>query len=610
MAFRSVAGCQTLHSKRVVREPESRSRRTVEHGENPVAGKRENRTRVVLGLLGWLVLAGPWAGRGLLGRGEGQETRVAGPAEEGGAVSRKEPFFEGLGPYNRSVTTSSEECQRYFNQGLNFLFAFNHDAAQRSFQQAAEIDPNCAMAWWGVAFSQGPHINRPLVDAEQARIAWEALGKARAESAQASPLERAWIEALAKRCAPVPPENREPLDRAYADAMRALWKANPKDPEIGLFFAESLMNLHPWDLYSLDGQPREGTDEIVSVIEAMLALDPNHPLANHLYIHAVEASAHPERAAAAADRLRNLQPGLSHNVHMPSHIDVRLGRWKSSEESNRRAIQADRRFLAVRSKPGFYGFYIAHNYHMLAYSAMMQGKGKVAVDAIDEMAAVVPREWAIANAAITDGYMVMPLEVRMRFGRWDEILQAPEPDAAFPLARALRHYARAVAYAAQDQTEEARAEQAKFQEARSQVPEERTFGNNKAVDLLEIAANLVEGEILYREGKVDAAFAALREAVRRQDLLRYSEPPDWIQPVRHALGAALLHAGRTQEAEQVYRDDLKRLPENGWSLFGLYRSLELQGKTDEAEKVKARWNEVWKDADITLSSSCLCLPGV
>ena len=333
-------------------------------------------------------------------------------------------------------------------------------------------------------------------------------------------------------------------------------------------------------------------------------------MANHLYIHAVEASTRPERAEAAADRLRDLQPGLSHNVHMPSHIDVRLGHWTQAAEANRKAIRADRSFLAIRRDPGFYGLYIAHNYHMLAYAAMMRGESRTAIEAIDEMMALVPTEWARAHAGIADGYMVMPLEVRMRFGLWDEVLEAPEPEPVFPLARALRHYARAVALrrAGPGRGGPRRATPASG-EARAEVPETWAFGNNKAADLLDVAEHLMDGEVLYREGRPDEAFAALREAVRLQDLLRYSEPPDWIQPVRHALGAALLQSARVEEAEAVYREDLKRLPDNGWSLFGLARSLEFQGKHDEAARVHARWQEVWKDADIPLSSSCFCQPG-
>jgi tetratricopeptide (TPR) repeat protein len=522
--------------------------------------------------------------------------------------ARRQPLFEGLGAYKRAVTTTSPEAQRYFNQGLNLLFAFNHDEAARSFRQAAELDPSCAMAWWGLAVAQGPHINRPIVDPGPARVAAEAIATARGANG-ASRVERDLVEALALRCVPEPPEDRSGLDRAYAGAMQALREKYADDADIGVLAAEALMNLRPWDLYTQDGQPQPGTEAIVALIEAVLGRSPDHPMANHLYIHAVEASTRPERAAKAADRLRDLQPGLSHNVHMPSHIDVRLGHWKEAEETNRKAIAADQRFLALRSDPGFYGLYIAHNFEMLGYAAMMRGASKTAIDVIDAMSARVPASFAREHAALIDGHMVMPLEVRMRFGRWDEVLDAPEPPEVFPLARTLRHYIRAVANAAQDRLEQAQAEQRLFREARAKVPESSTFGNNKSAALLDVAEHAMNGELSYREGRRDEAFAELREAVRCQDLLRYSEPPDWILPVRHALGAVLLHSGKSSEAEQVYRDDLERLPDNGWSLFGLARALELQGKDVEAKQVRSRWEMVWRDADVKLTSSCFCQPG-
>lgn len=520
------------------------------------------------------------------------------------------PLYQGLGPHTRKVSTASPEAQAYFNQGLNFLFAFNHNEAARSFRKAAELDPACAMAWWGLAISQGPHINHPTVTPEQARVALEALDKARDPTTKATQFERDLIDALALRCVADPPEDRSALDTAYSLALANLWEAHPDQADLGALYAESLMNLHPWDLYDIKGQPRPDTQKIVDLLEKVLALESFHPLANHLYIHAVEASANPERAADAADRLRHLQPGLSHNVHMPSHIDVRLGRWKQAIEANELAIEADRRFLALQPDPGFYGLYIAHNFHMLGFAAMMRGQSEKAIQAIDQAIATVPESWARENAAFADGYMIMPLEVRMRFGRWDEILAAPAPPEIFPLARALRFYARAVSLAAQGRVQEARAEREAFFKARAEVPEDAFFGNNKASDLLDVAQHLMSGEILYRQGDEEAAFSDLREAVKRQDQLRYSEPPDWIQPVRHALGAALMQSGRFAEAEQVYREDLERQPDNGWSLFGLMQSLQMQGNNDEAAKVRARWQEVWKEADVTLSSSCFCQPGI
>jgi len=370
------------------------------------------------------------------------------------------------------------------------------------------------------------------------------------------------------------------------------------------------MDLRPWDLWTAEGTPQPGTSTVIATLDAVLALQPGHPLACHLYIHALEASPHPETALSAADRLRSMPAGLPHLIHMPSHIDVRLGRWKEAVVANERAIAADLAYRKVRPTQGFYRIYMLHNRHMLAYAALMRGESERAITAIDAMLTELPVEWARENAMIADGYFAMPLEVRMRFGRWDEILAAPEPEATFPLARAIRHAARGVAFAAKGQPAQARAAQAEFRTARSKVADEARFGNNPAAALLDVVEHLLAGEILYQEGSEDAAFAALRKAVQAEDALRYDEPPDWIQPVRHALGAALLKSGRIEQAEAVYRDDLKRLPHNGWALFGLMRALELQGKADAARETRTQWNQVWKDADVQLSSSCFCLPGV
>lgn len=519
------------------------------------------------------------------------------------------PWFEGLGSHSRQVTTTSPKAQRYFNQGLCFLFAFNHDEAIRSFQQAAELDPDCALAWWGVSQANGPHINNPLVSREKAQAAWNALVKAREAAAGASDVERALIEALGNRYADPPPEDRAPLDAAYADAMRQLRKAYPDDADIGALFAESLMDLRPWDLWTDDGQPQPGTDEVVATLEGVLAKAPLHPLALHLYIHAVEASPHPEKADAAADRLRDLQPGLGHLVHMPSHIDVRRGRWAQAALANEKAVEADRVYRERSPQQDFYRIYMAHNHHMLAYACIMRGQSQRAISAIDDMVRGIPSDWLQEHAALADGFTAMPVEMLVRFGRWDEVLAAPEPPDYLPLARCLRRAARGIAYAAKGEVEKADQERQAFLETRTKVSEQATFGNNTATNLLAVAEHLLAGEILYRQGDVEEGLAELRAAVRCEDQLRYAEPPDWIHPVRHALGAALLEEGRAAKAEQVYRDDLAKLPENGWSLFGLSRSLHLQGKHAEASQIEARFQQVWSDADVRITSSCYCQQG-
>ena len=519
------------------------------------------------------------------------------------------PLFEGMGPHTRAISSATPQAQRYFDQGLNFLYGFNHDEAIRSFRKAAELAPDAAMPWWGVAMANGPHINFPMVPPERAAAAWDALQEAQARLGGATEVERALVGAIARRYASPQPEDRKPLDEAYAAAMRDVWQRFPDDDDVGSLFAEAMMDLRPWRLFTLDGRPEPGTEEILRTLETVMARAPSHPMAVHLYIHAVEAGPSPEKGDAAAETLRDLMPGLGHMVHMPSHIDVRRGRWEQAIETNLRAMEADRAYRARVPQQNFYRVYVAHNHHMRAYAAMMTGRSQEAIRVVTELVTTMPADWARENAAFADGYQAMPLEVLLRFGRWEEILAAPEFPEHFPISRALRRAARGVAYAVTGRTIEARAEQRAFEQARAAVPADAFFGNNGAGDLLTVAAHLLEGEILFREGEVDRALAELRRAVEAEDRLVYDEPPDWITPVRHALGATLLQAGRHAEAEQVYRDDLRKLPDNGWSLFGLSRALELQGKAEEAATVAARYRQIWAKGDVPLRASCFCQPG-
>ena len=526
-------------------------------------------------------------------------------------LAAKEPLYDGLGSYSRKVTTNSAEAQRYFDQGLGFLQGFNHRAAIRAFQQAAELDPECAMAHWGVALACGPHINAMAVPPSAADLAWKELGLAQKTAGKAWPVERDLIDALAKRYANPQPEDRSGLDRAYADAMREVWKRYPKDPEVGALFAESMMNLRPWDQWASDGKPQPGTDEIIATLDAILKLNPNHPLANHLYIHAVEASPNPERAIGAADRLRNLQPGLAHNVHMPSHIDIRTGQWLKAVDTNAKAVEADKRHRSVFGAPkGFLNVYIAHNRHMLAYAAMMTGQRDLAMKHIRAMVAEMPADFLKENALQAEGNVAMQLEVMVRFGLWDEILAEPEKytDKMW-FTRAFHHAARAIAYAAKGDTANARKAQSVFLERAKLVPKEDFVSNNSCEALLGVAIPMVEGEILLAEGKIDTGIEQLRAAIQKEDALKYDEPPGWLIPVRHSLGAVLMKQQRFAEAEQVYRDDLARLPENGWSLFGLAESLRKQKKNaDEVAQTQAKFKKVWAKADLTITSSCLCQP--
>ena len=523
----------------------------------------------------------------------------------------KEPLYDGLGSYSRKITTDSAEAQCYFDQGLGFLHGFNHRAAIRAFQQAAEIDPECAMAHWGVSLACGPHINSIAVPPPAAELAWKELELAQKNVGNASPVERALIGVLAKGYANPQPEDRSGLDRAYADAMREVWKKYPKDPDVGALFAEAMMNLRPWDQWTPDGKPQPGTDEIIATLDAVLKLNPNHPLANHLYIHAVEASPNPERAIAAADRLRNLQPGLAHNVHMPSHIDIRTGQWLKAVDTNAKAVEADQRYRTIFGPPkGFLNVYIAHNRHMLAYAAMMTGQRDLAMKHIRAMVEEMPSEFLTENALQAEGNVAMPLEVMVRFGLWDDILAEPEryTDKMW-FTRALHHAARAIAYAAKDDTLNARKAQSVFVERAKLVPKEDFVSNNSCEALLAVAIPMVEGEILIAEGKIDSGIEQLRDAIQKEDVLKYDEPPGWLIPVRHSLGAVLMKQQRFAEAEQVYRDDLARLPENGWSLLGLAESLRKQKKNaDEIAQTQAQFEKVWAKADLTITTSCLCQP--
>ena len=526
-------------------------------------------------------------------------------------LAAKEPLYEGLGSYSRKITTDSPEAQRYFDQGLAFLHGFNHRAAIRAFQQAAEIDPRCAMAHWGVALACGPHINFTVVPPPAAELAWKELNLARKNAAYASPVEGALIHALGKRYVNPQPADRSGLDRAYANAMRDVWRNFPNDPDVGALFAEAMMDLRPWDQWTAQGKPQPGTDEILATLDAVLKLNPNHPLANHLYIHAVEASPNPQRAIAAADRLRNLQPGLAHNVHMPSHIDIRTGQWLKAVDTNAKAVEADQRYRKIFGQPkGFLNVYIAHNRHMLAYAAMMTGQRDLAMKHIRAMVAEMPADFLKENVLQAEGNVAMPLEVMVRFGLWNDILTEPEKyTEKMWFTRAFHHAARAIASAAKSSTTNARNEQRIFLELTRLVPKETSLGNNSCEAILGVVTPMVEGEILVAEGQVDRGIEELRAAIQQEDALKYDEPPGWLIPVRHSLGAVLMKQQRFAEAEQVYREDLARLPDNGWSLFGLAETLRRQSKNaDEASETQAKFEKVWAKADLKITTSCLCQP--
>jgi len=515
-------------------------------------------------------------------------------------------LFGGMGSHRRPVGTASRLAQRYFDQGLVLAMSFNHDEAIRSFAEAARLDSNCAMAWWGIALANGPHINNNAMTEQQSQDAWAALRRAQSLLGNTSPVERALIEALGRRYADPPPADRRALDEAYAEAMRGVWKAHPADADVGCLLAEALMDLRPWDLWKPDGSAQPGTDEIVATLEQVLRLAPNHPGANHLWVHVVEASPHPERGIAAADRLTRLVPMAGHMVHMPAHIYSRVGRWADASAANVRAIEADRRYRARSPRQGFYSVYMAHNRHFLSWSSQMEGRSEAALEAARGMIANMPEEFVRESAFFADGYMNVEMETLMRFGRWDELLAIPEPPDYLPITRAFRHFARATALAALGRLEDADRAQAEFRDAVGRVTDEMIVGNNPARLVLSIAEHQLAGEILNRRGDVDGAVRELREAVRIEDSLRYNESPDWMLPVRHALGAVLVRAKRWNEAEAVYREDLARNAENGWSLWGLARALRAQERLVDADAVEARFRKAWKRADVSLESTCYC----
>lgn len=522
-------------------------------------------------------------------------------------------LFQGLGSYARNVSTKNAEAQRYINQALTWMFSFNHDEAIRSFQRAAELDPNLAIAYWGIAFCNGPHINNPVMDEPRALAAWDALKKAQAAAPNATPAEQALITALAARYTdpahtPIPFsfQDRAPLDKAYADAMATVYSQFPNDADIASLYAESLMDCRPWDLWDpKTKEPRPETPKAVAALEHALQLNPNHPGANHYYIHAIEASTHPDKAVAAADRLRTLVPASGHMIHMPAHIDVRVGRWAQAAEQNRQSIVADTAYRKLSPTQGIYRIYMAHNDHFLAWTCMMLGRKQESLAAARHMIATIPADFAKEAAPFVDPMMLVEMEAMMRFGMWEEILKVPEPPDYHPISRAYRHFARASAFAAQGNIADAEREQSFFKTAVAAVPEKAMMVQNPAHTVLDLAAHTLAGEIAFRKGETDAAVSELSKAVEIEDSLSYMEPPDWFQPTRHSLGAVLLASGRRSEAEKVYRADLERWPENGWSLFGLWQCLDQSGP--EAAAVKARFEKAWAQADTRIQATCLCV---
>jgi tetratricopeptide (TPR) repeat protein len=465
------------------------------------------------------------------------------------------------------------------------------------------------MAWFGIGLSYGPNINNPTMDERGSQLAFEATHSALLLSQGQEGVERELIEALAQRYAWPPPPDRALLDRAWADALRLVWQRHQDDADVGALFAESLLDLRPWDQWTRDGQAQPLTREIVETLEAVLAFAPRHVLANHAYIHALEASRHPERALPSANLLRTLVPGAGHLVHMPAHIDMRLGHYEAAARANERGIEADLAYVKRAGRGGFYAIYRAHNYQFLAWAEMFEGRSRAALAASREMLREIPIELVHAAPEFAESFLGTPYHVLVRFGRWDEILAEPEPAPELLATRADWHYARGIALAAQGRVEDAAFEQVAFEGAAAKVPARYLHGNNTVGAVLAVAREMLAGELDYRRGLHERAFEHLRRAVELDDALRYDEPWGWLMPARHPLGALLTEQGRFAEAEAVYCADLDKHPENGWALFGLEECLRRQGQTKEAADVRKRFERAWSRADVELRGSCFCRTG-
>lgn len=530
------------------------------------------------------------------------------PGDSGDSPETSEriaPLLDGMGDHHFEITTDSEAAQRFFDQGLVLGYGFNHAEAARSFRQAIALDPDCAMCQWGLSLVLGPNINATM-DAADLPEAYAALQTATTLAASATPREQAYIAALGERYEAEWRDDRSDLDSAYANAMREVWAAHPDDPDAGALFAEALMDTTPWDYWLEDGQPKEVTAEFLEVLESVLSLDENHPGAHHFYIHAVEA-VHPERGIESASKLASLVPGAGHLVHMPSHIYIRVGRYQDAVDANLAAIAADDEYVTTCHAQGLYPLaYMPHNRHFLWASAMFAGQGETAVRAAEEMAATIDQEKMRQPGLSTlQHFWVTPLYAWARFGHWETILAAPEPDEDLLYPRAVWRYARSLALMRSDHIDEAAAEieSLKALAADPALETITVWDINTTAALMAIAVEVAQGELAASQRRWGPAVAHLERGVALEDALNYDEPPPWYAPVRQILGAVLLEAGRVVEAEAVYRADLEHFPDNGWSLFGLRQSLTEQHRDAEAAEVAAKLGTVFEQSDVVLTSS-------
>jgi tetratricopeptide (TPR) repeat protein len=514
------------------------------------------------------------------------------------------PTFKGLGDHHHPIGTKNPKTQMFFDQGVNLMFGFNHAEAIRSFREAARLDPDCAMCWWGVSFALGTNINLPM-PADAVAPAWQALQKARALEPYASSEEREWIEALATRYSKDPKADRKPLDEAFAQAMGRIWRAHPDDLDAGVFWAEAMMDTQPWDYWQGDGvTPKGHALEIVKVLEEVIRRAPSHPGALHLYIHAVEATTTPQRAEAAADRLESLMPEAGHIVHMPSHIYYRVGRYADAAKVNEAAAKVDEGYIASCKAQGYYpvGYY-GHNIHFLWTSSEMEGRYGAALGAARRLVKAVDPEKLAGQMPQGELYAFTPVATLLRFGKWDQVLAEPEPPKALKIEHAVWLEARGFALANKGDLAGAKAVQAQLAVLTKADFKAYTAAGMPAGDMVKLAGALLDGEIARLSGDLPAAIVSFEYAEKLETALPYNEPPYWHQPTAHLLGAALLQARRAAEAEAVYRESLKTYRLDGWSYYGLAQALDMQGKTTEAAATRAAFAKVWKLADVKLTSS-------
>ena len=512
-----------------------------------------------------------------------------------GGMERRAAILPGLGDYHHAIATKSAEAQRFFDQGLTLVYAFNHEEALRSFLRAAELDPASPMPLWGIALSVGPNYNMNINPAREG-VAFKAIQEARRLAAGAPEKERAYVDALARRYSGESRPDFQMLDRDYRDAMRKLMGLYPDDLDAAALYAESIMDLHAWNLWSSAGQPTEGTEELLAVLRSVLQRDPKHPGANHFYIHALEASPHPETALASAHVLETLVPGAGHLLHMPSHIYIRLGNYAQAVKANESAASADRAYLrATGTQESVYGrMYYSHDLLFLWIAASMEGKFSEAKRAADELSANVSP--AVQSMPMLEALLGGPALVLARFQRWDDILNLPAPEASLAGARAYWRYSRGVAFSAKGSMSKAQVERQEL----AALVNQPTSGHNSAPGFVPLALEILDARIAGAQADHKASLAHWRRAVEMQDALPYSEPPDWYYPVRESLGGELARTGQSAEAEAVFRADLQRNPENPRSLFGLLQALTAQNKAVASRSVRQRFENAWKYAEMPL----------